>query len=879
MNSIVIGGHAFTDKDILSGSVHLENAMVAETLQADTLSVTIQAEEGGGQLQDVLGVYLFSVNDDPLYASDSVDVDSVISSLAYGDEIEFYRGEDLYAKFFLRNVTRTAKNAYSIEAVSLVGLLANIKHNGGIYGIDNADTVGDIVSDIMGSLPYDIDPDVESILIFGWLPIDSARNNLQKVLFACGASIVKKTDGSIQITFNVPYDAKVIAEDDLYEGGQNSLTSMATSVTLVEHTFYKDSDTEEVLLFDNSQGLSVSEAKQVFGAPYYSYRVEGLTLDETHPNYAIVSGQGKLYGIPYAHQQRSLTIGNTNVINPKEISVSDDTLISSYNSANALQRLASYYGSAKETDYGLVVNGEHAGDLISFTDPFGGSNVGYIKEMDITLSGTLKSTQTKIATNWKPNHVGNSYDSYIIIDENNVENGAWTPYPWLVGIEGLLAIFNGSQGGEGGYDGEDGEDAPNGTATTYYVPTEGSRIILSAGSAGKGGKGGRGGYGGEGARKYNLVQLTLASSHSVTLGTAGTGGAKETEGALGGITTFDSYDSDNLELSGEYVNIVDGSIYCDKGVDGTDGGDGGDGGAASASNPNAPVVYESGADGQDVATHTGGDGTEGSTNSWSHTQIGTINMNVGGGGGGGASQNANGSDAGEADQSITWQSHPSAQVLYASKKGGDGGDGANASAITSTTRLGRGGRGGHGGGGGGGAGASAAGAVIYAVSPATGGTGGQGAAGGTGSKGFGVFYFSAEDAGFLKAAIHQGGIYTDGDGVSGLSISWTELPSQTVQEWAKTQQSVCIPAGATITCTMMTGEGTWATYAGKHGGVWVNGELVYQGTGRPDSATHQFPTETYTYTATTDIDVVIVCTFGISAGAAWKYSEIRITEA
>ena len=63
MNSIVIGGHAFTDKDILSGSVHLENAMVAETLQADTLSVTIQAEEGGGQLQDVLGVYLFSVNE------------------------------------------------------------------------------------------------------------------------------------------------------------------------------------------------------------------------------------------------------------------------------------------------------------------------------------------------------------------------------------------------------------------------------------------------------------------------------------------------------------------------------------------------------------------------------------------------------------------------------------------------------------------------------------------------------------------------------------------------------------------------------------------------------------------------------------------------
>ena len=796
-NRIVFQNYTFTDDSIMSGSVYTELSAIGETLAADVLTFTTQ-NTALAQLRlcDVNGVELNDVNGVELYVQEQTPGMDLASVIKYGEAVDYYHDDVLIGRFYAKPPRRIGPTTYKFECVSAIGLLISMKHMGGIY---EGETVGSIVADILGSIPYTIDADVAAVTMYGWLPIASKRDNLQQVLFACGGSVLKDSAGEIHIGYNDPSTAITVPDDRVYLGGSVDYLTPATDVTVIEHSFYASSITPSEVIFDNTLGVAAASITVEFDKPYHSLVGNGITIEDSGANYAVISGTGTLEGVPYIHIQRALSQSTGAVGDTKEASSTKATLVSSLNSSNVLARMAAYYGQATQTACGIVVNDERTGDLIKFTDPFYENTTGYIKSMEMQMSATLKANAV-ISTNWKPTALGNNYDSYITITDDDLVNGTWTPDPALVGKQCQLVIFSGAQGGQGGYAGESPQNTNGivggmGVGFTYRGQPVGIGYVYYdwgyPGDPATGGQGGKGGAGGASAAKILTVDIpSLAASYSVAFGAGGAGGSggtavrnpggnisytDPTDGALGGHTVFGSWDTDNGgDFSGTYVSKIDGTILADVGDTGISGGKGGDGGAAvhylrfdtaaEASSYDYAALGKGG-DGDAVDAYTGGIGEDGTTGNVYDLTSGNVYlqrgyyraMNGGGGGGGGAAMGNNGSNGQQSSRgtynliiSATEQhSIEYLNYLYYSGSvwtpiGASGGDGADAT-IAPAQAVYKGGKGGAGGGGGGGAGASAANAVAgsYNYGGAWSGKGGNGGQGGQGSNGFAVLYFKA----------------------------------------------------------------------------------------------------------------------------------------
>lgn len=777
-NKIEYLDYEFGEDTIVEASIHLENAMVAETLGADTLTFTLNAPSKGGRLIDSILRYLFDSEERRLYAKGGI---SDLTEYTYGEPVYYYHNEELYGKFYVTDIYRSGKSNYTFECISAVGLLIYTIHNGGVYGASVATSATDLISEIVGDIEIDIDPIFETILVQGWLPRASSRDNLQQVLFALGASILKDDGGNLVVKYNEPDAAQTIPDERIYIGGSENHIAHATIVSLIEHGYYIGSETDAEELFNNLDSIeSVINYTLAFSSPYYdikAYDIDGNDITDefivsSGDNYAVIGtptcSEGRVVGKPYIHTQRRIQkriIENPIVEN--EVEVTNMTLVSALNSSNCLERLAEYYGYANETQMDIVVEGEKTGSMVQYSKVYDEqeTQLGYIKTMDINVSTILKSNTT-LSTDWQPNHLGNSYNRYLIIDKEMLGGleGTFTVPEELDGKEVYIVMFSGADGGQGGFDGENGE---RGTVGDLYIAgSHSGEALWDLGSAGgwngdfgyggQGGKGGNGGQGGSGSKRYGSAVLTFTEGeeYDVALGEGGDGGARGEFGLNGEQTTFDVFTSDRQDLNGVYVNIVDQSVYCKKGITGANGAAGGNGGRASNSREGYPVIYEQGTDGADFVygdiVNLGGNKSNGSTvyeeMYWDLDEpprTRKYNVNVGGGGGGGAAYGVDAEDAEDAPTTLYWDDflNGSLVMIYGTNRGGDGGNGATPIALPQTTEYGGGGNGGFGGGGGGGSGASATYNGRYAIRPSQGGQGGQGGQAAKGADGFIIVYY------------------------------------------------------------------------------------------------------------------------------------------
>lgn len=772
MNEIYIGELAsprfhFIDSEIISGNAYLVNSPISDTIEEDVLQVNVKSDAAGNRRIYTKFLEWYKTKYDEGY----VVGEQNILEYQYGTPVYFKHDGALVGKFFLSDVEQVNANVFTITAVSSVGLLSYKTHYGGVYGVEGTITVADLIRDIVGDVVFVIDPIFETMLIQGYLPKDTARKNLQQVLFATGAAILKTEDGEAFITFNQPDTAHEIAVSETYIGGNNFRVPKATAVTLVEHQYFKGSGTPYQDVFNNlSDIITVDHQEIVFRDPMYDLRaydangndITSTFIIESHENYAIIGtsdvGRARVAGKPYLHQQRQLRrLTGVSSVENREVNFTNATLVSPLNSTNCLNRIIAYYTEANEVEASFVFDDEKTGELVQLPDIYRRirTQIGYIKDLDINISKNLKAV-SKISTDWRPRFLGNTYNRYLIIDKNTLGglNGTWNVPQELRGKEAYIVMFSGASGGYGGQNGANGGDAGLGSMVMYdYTASDpyDQYITYNSGAAGAGGLGGLGGLGGEGCKRYGAAIITLGDSYSVALGVGGEGGAVASRGSEGGHTTFGNFTSDENDLAGVYVNFVDNSVYCIQGENGANGGSGGAGGTATAL-AIAPPVVNSGKNGETVKSFVGGQSTDGvSTMQQNADRSKTWYLNAGGGGGGGASANAKGGDATNPSRIYSDGTQQGSRVWwFYSRSGGNGGDGADATQPAQTTDYGRGGRGSDGGGGGGGAGACArmnkpSFVDIDDFAPqAVGGKGGKSAKGGQGADGFVLVYYTEE---------------------------------------------------------------------------------------------------------------------------------------
>lgn len=659
---------------------------ISQSLEWDTLTFGVKSEANGiKKLMTILYEWYTTTNNEG-YVVDDGD----LMEYTIGEPVQVYKDGAFWREFYLDTITRRRGGIYEFSCVSAVGLLAQQVHRGGLWF---SATAGEIIADIMGAMPYTIDGEVSDLIMNGWLPYDTARNNLSRVLLATGASLMKTNAGEMWVTFNEPMRSTDVTSRTYYEMEEGEVERYGT-IRVIEHTFFNSASQTEEVLYDNRNGIAVSGAVIRFEEPQAVLRGDGLNIDDSGANWAQISGTGVLYGKAYVHAKRVLE-ESTGLADSDELEIQDNALIGRLNSPAVMERLVNYYSNATTYKLSIKHQSERTGGLIIYPTMTGDMVSGYIRSMDSRPSSFTKS-DLEVVSNWKPTGLGNTYNDYFLL--TSTSGGNVTIPVAHRGKKALAVLFGGSQGGSGGYDGDKGGDG-----------TPASEDVVRRGTGGLGGLGGDGGEGG-GCGRYLMVDIeSLAASYPATLGAGGAGGARNGgEGSLGGDTTLDEWTTaDGIVPEGVYVNMIDGTIYGEQGPSGAAGADGGAGGDL----PNSTKAGTAGSDGSNFnALWKGGKGGLG------HRHNDAVSS--GGGGGGGAYGNS----AADCTQDPTEPNYATA--------------GANATAPAAADFY-VGGSGGNGGGGGGGSGYRWNG---YQANYRDGGAGGLGSVGGKGAKGFILVY-------------------------------------------------------------------------------------------------------------------------------------------
>lgn len=649
--------NAEDEEGIESGNCFIGNGLISEELAIDTFIFTIFSRCRAYLYYAPSDYDFYETSDGKLLMARVSDDD--LSKYTYGAPVMYYHKDVLIGKFYVKDVVKKG-NRYTFTCVSAIGILAGLKHYGGIY--KNV-TVGDIVENLFGGIvEYTIAPEAAAIEIYdGFLPVADRRENTQQVFFAYGLSMAKNTDGSPHITFMTASTTAAISDDRLYDDGEIAYDTPASGANVTEHSYNALTTDTAKTLFDNTDGSGEVTDKTVeFDAPCHTLVASGtLTISSSGDNYAVVSGTGTLSGKVYTHQKKVITKSIPGATTKKELDVDEATMVTLANSEYVADRVLAYYSASKTIPVGLIVGTERPGAHISFNDPDDEPVEGFLQSLDINLSPSTLKAAANFVIGYKPTGYGNFYSESILLTGTGTwtapdKNGDGSPY------EIRAVLF---QGGQGGLVGNNG--------------------VNSALGSGIGGVGGSGGIGGAGGKILN-VSLTVTPGHTYSF-YCGLGGAPSTAGEE---TTFDTLtSSDGIASVAGFTDIFTGERFATNGTGGVDGGHGKTYNEAGVTVTHNGITYDPGANGANYGTKIGG-------------------------GGGGAAVGQNGGVGGGADTLNHGRGGTGANAIIAGENatsygsgggGGNGGGGGGFTGATYTIAYGHGGTGGLGGVGGPGA--------------------------------------------------------------------------------------------------------------------------------------------------------------------------------
>ena len=507
-----------------------------------------------------------------------------------GRPVTVYYGDGNTARYYFSNAEIVGTRRVHLTAYSLAWLLDRSYHKGGIY---SGETLGNLLRELVSSTGelFAIETDVGEDKVYGYLPYDTVRHNLQRLCVAYGFVLTDLVTAGTRIYLftRLPVNNAYVSPPDrseVYRPYKNNKPDRVSAVEVVEHTYMATELDGPEVVFDNTRGSKTANRDLVIfeHGPIHDLETDGnITIDESGVNYAIVSGTGRVIGRPYTHITRPLRV-NTSGLSADErvVTVTDVGVITGTNSWNVTQRLLNYYNSATiaEREY-VMVGQEYPMYSIGFPGIEKGTmESGIITDLKISPS-TIRKASMKMLKDYTPGPFGNNFMSAY----RTSQNGTWTVPDGVTRIR--LLLVGGGQGGQGGYYGENGhggsdlktsyETAEDGDVTRYLV--RGAMYYGREQKAAAGGKAGKPGLPG----KVYVVDVDVTPGETLTIapGSGGAGGSVNGgAGANGTATTvtgsFGTKSSEAGEiLSTGYGDLLTDAVYALPGLPGMDGGDGG----------------------------------------------------------------------------------------------------------------------------------------------------------------------------------------------------------------------------------------------------------------------------------------------------------------
>lgn len=614
------------DAEIVAGTggLDMDHAMVGETLTVDTLTVRVITSAPPDFIKNGAGL--------------------------------FYVDTTLLGKYYLFELHRTAPQEYELYFCSAIRLLDLSKHAGGLY---TGQTAGDIIDDILSSVvAYTVDPVIEDIQVYGYLPYALRRNNLQMLLMAVGAAVKNAADGSLNITELTDTVAGVFNTDRVFIGGSVIDRSPATAVQVTEHNYLETTETVE--LFNDS---TITAETVIFTEPYHDLSITGGTISASGVNFCTFTGSGAvvLTGQKYTHVTRVITEGTAPTGSADDVvkSVTNNTLLTPNNAAIVAEKLFDYVSVARSIKQEVVFGTERPADVVSVINPY--TSVledACLKYMQLTFGKTEIRAMCEFLVDYVPPGATAGYENYVVL----TGSGTWTV---PAGVTRIRPILIG--GGSGASGGNTGSNGPHPGAT--------------------GGAGGPGGDGGPGALVFEInLSVTPLAEFIYACGTGGTGGAAGSDGAAGTDTDFGALSSEvGRRFPYGYYEPKSGLTVGTSGNSGVDGGPGRTYNVAGVNIEHGGTTYYAGENGANYGTtYIGGGGGGAAVGEDGPTGQDAWSLSHGGAADG-ASASINGTNATDYGQG---------------GEGGHGGGGGGYTGASWATAIGYGGTGSAGGNGG-----------------------------------------------------------------------------------------------------------------------------------------------------------------------------------
>lgn len=314
---------------------------------------------------------------------------------------EYYNGEMIPLGAFFVDGFSFSKNVAKFSLVDGIGLLDKYTfYDGEVYANVKAETILQAIFAAAGVAKYAIEEDVGSILLSGYLAVQSCRDALQKVCFACGAVADDSRSDTIQIYKPDRYVTATVGTNRKFNGGTIvSLEDYISGVSL-ECTRYSLED-EESDIYDET--LPAGDTRLTFSDPYLSTSITATvgTIKEVKTNYLVIhmesSGQTKISGKRYAsttfsYQKNVAVIDAGETENIKKISGS--TLLNADLLPDIAEELLKYYALRKKVKMKYLLESEHAGNWVNINSITGKISTTLIESQSIDLSKGYIATAT-----------------------------------------------------------------------------------------------------------------------------------------------------------------------------------------------------------------------------------------------------------------------------------------------------------------------------------------------------------------------------------------------------------------------------------------------------------------------------------------------------
>lgn len=319
--------------------------------------------------------------------------------------IELIQNGKVRAVHYIKTSTRKSEKDYSIRCQSSIGLL-NDEFLGGLY---QEKPVKGLLTEILGSWEYDLDPIFENKTVTGYIPVCTQREALQQVAFAVGALVTTQDSSKIRMVAVPTSVSARFTDANIIIGGSVKTESRYARVEIYSHSYIKADDIEKLM---NEEEVDGTDVLFTFSYPHYDYEIIGGEITSYGDNWVRITASGivTLSAKTYTHNTRTYIKRNPEATAKERgnyISIPEATLIHSGNAQEAVDRLYAAVQRRQTVSQQVVVSSQQAGQIASSRTPWGTVTQGFISSMDSTITQTghvadiqIQGIEVKLESVW-----------------------------------------------------------------------------------------------------------------------------------------------------------------------------------------------------------------------------------------------------------------------------------------------------------------------------------------------------------------------------------------------------------------------------------------------------------------------------------------------